>query len=74
MNLMEWSPLDVLLVTIDIFVVWFILYKLLGIIKGTRSVQLLKGIALVVVVRLASLFFDLPTLSWLTDQVMTWVS
>ena len=46
MNLMEWSPLDVLLVTIDIFVVWFILYKLLGIIKGTRSVQLLKGIAL----------------------------
>ena len=60
MNLMEWSPLDVLLVTIDIFVVWFILYKLLGIIKGTRSVQLLKGIALVVVVRLASLFFDLP--------------
>ena len=72
MNLMEWSPLDVLLVTIDIFVVWFILYKLLGIIKGTRSVQLLKGIALVVVVRLASLFFDLPTLSWLTDQVMTW--
>lgn len=72
MNPADWSPLDIVLIAFDIFIVWFILYKLLGIIKGTRSVQLLKGIALVVVVRIASQFLGLPTLSWLTDQVMTW--
>lgn len=72
MSFPEWSPLTVFLSALDIFVVWFILYKLLGIIKGTRSVQLLKGIALFFVVRLVSLLLDLKTLLWLTDQVLTW--
>lgn len=72
MSFPDWSPLTIFLSAIDIFAVWFILYKLLGIIKGTRSVQLLKGIALFFVVRLVSLLLNLKTLLWLTDQVLTW--
>lgn len=36
---------------LDIAVVWFIIYKLILIIRGTKAVQLLKGITVIIVVR-----------------------
>ncbi|MEH7457399.1 TIGR00159 family protein [Bacillus pseudomycoides] len=57
---------------LDIAVVWFVIYKLILVIRGTKAVQLLKGITVIIVVRILSYFLDLHTLYWLTDQVITW--
>lgn len=51
--------------TIDIGLVYYLFYRLLLIIKGTRAFQMLIGIGLIVLVLLASQIFELYTLDWL---------
>ncbi|MBC6972763.1 MULTISPECIES: diadenylate cyclase CdaA [unclassified Bacillus (in: firmicutes)] len=57
---------------LDIAVVWFVIYKLILVIRGTKAVQLLKGITVIIIVRILSYLFELHTLQWLTDQALTW--
>ncbi|ENQ3107946.1 diadenylate cyclase [Bacillus sp. 491mf] len=57
---------------IDITLVWFVIYKLILVIRGTKAVQLLKGITVIIIVRILSNFFELHTLQWLMDQALTW--
>ncbi|MFZ5596815.1 MAG: diadenylate cyclase CdaA [Bacillota bacterium] len=56
---------------IDILIVAFVLYRLMLLIKGTRAVQLLKGLAVLVVATAASSLLQLYTLQWLLKQAMT---
>src|SRR5690625_129424 len=58
--------------SVDIILVWYVLYKLIMLIRGTKAIQLLKGIVVIVVVRMTSVFLNLQTLKWLTDQVLLW--
>ncbi len=51
--------------TVDIALVYFIIYRLLLIIKGTRAFQMLIGIGLIVLVLITSQAFDFYTLDWL---------
>jgi diadenylate cyclase len=51
--------------TVDIALVFYIIYRLLLIIKGTRAFQMLIGIGLMVVVFIASQAFEFYTLDWL---------
>lgn len=64
--------LDILRVGVDIALVWYVLYKLIMLIRGTKAIQLLKGIFIVLAVRVASILFNLPTLQWLTYQAILW--
>lgn len=57
---------------VDILLVWYVIYKLMMVIRGTKAVQLLKGIVVIVLVRLASQYLGLSTLQWLVDQAITW--
>lgn len=57
---------------IDIVVVWYVLYKLLGLIQGTKAVQLLKGIFVIVIAKIATSLFGLSTLDYLLKQVIEW--
>ncbi|WP_379971350.1 diadenylate cyclase CdaA [Ectobacillus sp. sgz5001026] len=57
---------------VDIALVWFVIYKLILIIRGTKAVQLLKGIIVIVVVRILSSLLKLHTLEWLMNQALTW--
>src|SRR5690625_5820905 len=41
-------------------------------IRGTKAIQLLKGIVVVLVVRVASMILDLQPLQWLTYQAILW--
>lgn len=41
---------------IDILVVWFVIYKIILLVRGTKAVQLLKGILIIVIVKLLSSF------------------
>lgn len=56
---------------IDILIVAYILYRVLGMIKETRAQQLFRGILLIVGVFLASELFDLSLLNWLLARLIT---
>jgi len=51
--------------TVDLALVYYLCYRLLLIIKGTRAFQMLIGIGLIVIVLVASQAFELYTLDWL---------
>ncbi|WP_078543104.1 diadenylate cyclase CdaA [Litchfieldia alkalitelluris] len=57
---------------VDILLVWYVIYKLINVIRGTKAVQLVNGIIVIVVIRMLSAFFELHTLQWLMDQALTW--
>lgn len=57
---------------IDIVLVSYVIYKLLLLVRGTRAIQLLKGIMVIVVAWLISTFFELRTLQWLMSQAFTY--
>jgi diadenylate cyclase len=68
----DFKILDYLSSIVDILLVWFVIYKLIMVIRGTKAVQLLKGIVVIVIVRILSNFLGLKTLQWLMDQALTW--
>ncbi|NRD77578.1 TIGR00159 family protein [Bacillus sp. BRMEA1] len=68
----DWTIWKYISSIVDILLVWYVIYKLINIIKGTKAVQLLKGILVILVVRIASDFFGLTTLSWMMQQVITY--
>ncbi|CAM3072942.1 diadenylate cyclase CdaA [Paenibacillus sediminis] len=62
---------DTLKNIIDILVVGYIMYQLILLVRGTRAIQLLKGILVLVVIWALSTWFDLYTLKWLMNQMFT---
>lgn len=56
---------------LDIAVVAVIIYQLLMLIKGTRAVQLLKGLIVLLIISLIAKKMELITLSWMVDNVWT---
>src|SRR5690625_4066394 len=64
--------LEVVKIIVDVALVWYVLYKLIMLIRGTKAIQLLKGIVIVIGVRMASIILDVQTLQWLTYQAILW--
>ncbi|MFD0589231.1 diadenylate cyclase CdaA [Paenibacillus sp. GCM10027627] len=56
---------------IDVGIVSFIIYKMILLVRGTRAVQLLKGIFVLVATWAISTWFNLYTLKWLMNQMFT---
>lgn len=56
---------------IDILAVAFVLYRLLLLIRGTRAVQLLKGVIVILVAKGLSSALHLEALSWLLNNIIT---
>ena len=56
---------------IDILIVAYVIYKLLGIIRGTRAVSLLKGIAVIFISTMLSDLLELRTVNWLLQKTIT---
>lgn len=56
---------------IDILIVAFVMYRLMLLIKGTRAVQLIKGLAVLLIATALSSLFNLYTINWLLRQAMT---
>ena len=56
---------------IDILIVAFVIYKLLGLIKQTRAEQLMKGVLLLVVATFLSGLFNLHTINWILKGAVT---
>ena len=58
--------------TIDIALVFFGVYWLLLLIRGTRAVQILAGLMALIAARLISELFQLMTLTWILDVFFSW--
>jgi diadenylate cyclase len=56
---------------VDIAIISFIIYKLLTLLRGTRAVQLLNGIIIVILMWLISHFLNLNTLKWLIENLFS---
>ncbi|SEQ34773.1 diadenylate cyclase [Piscibacillus halophilus] len=70
-----WEDFDLLRMlgnVLDIAVVWFVIYKLFSLIRGTKAVQLLKGIFVVLVIWFFSSILGLKTVQWLVLQAIDW--
>ena len=66
-------PFISLISVIDIILVAFVLYKLMLLIKGTRAVQLLKGLAVLLVATTVSKWAGFYTINWMLEKTMTMV-
>lgn len=56
---------------IDIGIVSFIIYKMILLVRGTRAVQLLKGVFVLIATWGISTWFNLYTLKWVMNQMFT---
>src|SRR5690625_4032355 len=64
--------LNIIRICVDIAIVWYVLYKLIMFIRGTKAIQLLQGIFVVILVWLLSILFNLQTIQWITNQAILW--
>jgi uncharacterized protein (TIGR00159 family) len=60
-----------LLDLLDILLVAFIIYRIILLIKGTRAVQMLLGLAVILIIYVASQVGGLYTLHWLLDNFLS---
>ena len=67
----EWGTILNIISIIDILIVAFIMYKAMMIIKGTRAVQLIKGLAVLIMASLISDWVGFRTISWILAQLQT---
>lgn len=72
MPFIDYTLFDYLASIVDVLLVWFVLYKLIMVIRGTKAVQLLKGIFVIIIVRVLSGFLGFNTLSWIMDEALRW--
>lgn len=56
---------------VDILIVYFVIYRLLVLIKDTRAVQLIKGLVVLLAATLVSERLGLYTLNWLFSRAIT---
>ena len=64
----DFIPFSIISV-LDILIVAFVLYQLLGLIRGTRAAQILVGLFVVVSVAVAAPWLKMEALAWLLEQV-----
>lgn len=55
---------------IDILIVAYLIYRLLLLTRGTRAVQVLKGLAVLLLATSISKWINLQTITWLLDQAI----
>lgn len=56
---------------VDVVIVSYIIYQLLVLLRGTRAVQLLRGIIIVLLTWLFSYFLHLNTLKWIIENLLS---
>lgn len=56
---------------LDILIVAYVLYRMILLIRGTRAVQLLKGVIVILLATVVSNVLHLHALNWLLDKILT---
>ncbi|MCR1797663.1 diadenylate cyclase CdaA [Staphylococcus warneri] len=68
----NFSTLKVITSVLDLLIVWYVLYLLITVFKGTKAIQLLKGIVVIVIGQQISKMLNLTATSKLFDIVIQW--
>ncbi len=69
-NSLQENPFQLVILAIDIALVIFLLYIFFRVVKGSRAWQLVKGIALIIIVTFLSRLFNLRILNWILTSIM----
>lgn len=65
-------PIKIVVLLVDLAVVSYIIYKCVKLLKGTRAIQLIKGIIILVFATALSDFLSLNILHYLLSSIMTY--
>ncbi|MDF7626500.1 diadenylate cyclase CdaA [Lactobacillaceae bacterium L1_55_11] len=57
---------------IDLAIIWFLLYKVITFVEGTKALQILFGVGAIILIKVIAWYTGLTTVSWLMDQLITW--
>ncbi|MDH5099970.1 diadenylate cyclase CdaA [Lactobacillus kefiranofaciens] len=68
-NLLNWNNLSIVL---DVLIIWYLVYRLIMLIRGTKAVQLGKGIVFIFIVRIIAGLLQLHALTYIVDQIVSW--
>ena len=66
------SPWNIITLIIDIIIVIFLVVKVVKILKGSRAMQLLKGIIFLIVITWISYICNLKILNYILTTIMTY--
>ncbi|MBR5317977.1 MAG: diadenylate cyclase CdaA [Peptococcaceae bacterium] len=69
--MVDWTELLNPINILDIAIVAILIYRLITMVKGTRAVQLIKGILLLLLLSVISRVLQLTTVNWILTQVQT---
>ena len=69
----EWSARTVLVTAVDLTLVYYLIYRLLLTIKGTRAAQMVAGIVAVGAAFFVAERLELTTISWLLDNFINYL-
>ena len=67
---LQQNPFELITLIIDLAIVIFLIYSFLKIVKGSRAWQLIKGIALLIIITWLSGLFNLQILNWILTGIM----
>ncbi|GFZ27149.1 diadenylate cyclase CdaA [Lactobacillus corticis] len=68
-NIFTWANFSILL---DVLIIWYLVYRLILLIKGTKAVQLAKGIVFIFAARILASLLSLNAVGYLVDQLVSW--
>ncbi|PTE95002.1 TIGR00159 family protein, partial [Staphylococcus cohnii] len=68
----NWNTVKIITSVLDLLIVWYVLYLLITVFKGTKAIQLLKGIIVIVIGQQISKMLSLTATSRLFDIVIQW--
>lgn len=68
-NLLTWNNFSIAL---DVLIMWYLVYHLIMLIRGTKAIQLAKGIVLIFLIRIIAGFLQLHALTYIVDQIVSW--
>lgn len=68
-DLWTWNNFSIAL---DVLIIWYLVYRLIMLIRGTKAIQLAKGIVLIFIIRIIAGFLNLHALTYIVDQIVSW--
>ena len=72
LKILPQEPLKIITLILDLAIVIFLVVKLVQLIKGTRALQLLKGIIFLILITIVSAILELNILNYILSSFMTY--
>ena len=71
-NVTNYFPWNNLSIALDVLIIWYLVYRLIMLIRGTKAVQLAKGIVFIFIVRIVAGLLQLHAVTYIVDQIVSW--